>query len=364
MRVLTAIIISLAVFCASGATEDGSAWTVAASNDFSLVVIGNSNVHRSGKNVICKWSVLRNGEPYAADSFDLMDVLPGKSRVYAMPVAFRQVRARGEKASLRVRFVGAPDRELARRQLDAPDGVPHAYRPVSGEALEMQEDDQTLRFSSDGLSVTFSKRTGLLAGMRRKGFFTDDVLVAEPMRLVVAEAPKLSFAWMVESLSEVGLQPTQAHFTAFARAVAPEASALLELDWTVFRDGTVRCLCRLRPAVGKSLPADVGLLVPTGATDPEIDYFAVDGLLGRQSAEADALTARRAAIRGARALEVKDGSALLGFAAVGRPFSFTAVAGKTVGIGIYPDGVDDCRRPRHIDFMIGPRRFANVVGAN
>lgn len=363
-RLASAMVVTSVCWQAPGADREGSAWTVAESNDFHAVVVGNANARRTAEGIGCRWTVLHNGEPFAAGGFDLKGLAPGKSHVYEMPKAFAAAGLKGGALSLRLRFAESKNRRenvLAVRQLDWTDPV-EDYVPQSCQAIAESGDAATVELSTDVVAYSFSRSTGMLSAMRRPGLIFDTSLLSAPMAL---SADGVALASRVESMSPVVRVGDRATFRTQARAAAKDLELFVTQDWTLFADGALACRSRIRRLDGRPLPERVGYRFAFDVSNPDLDYFAADPLLGRQTCETAALCARKDAVRRTRALAVRDGSYQVGFAAVGRSFAFAAEAARpSAALVLLPDAVGDRRRPLQLDFMIGPRRFANVVGVN
>ena len=364
MRAFAAIVLSLASCSALCAEREGGLWPVAESNDFRHLIIENANPSRSADGIDCRWIVLHDGEPFASGKYDLKGMKPGERHAYAMPSALAEAKKLGGTQAVRLRFV-VGETELARRQVDLPEAKPPQYVPAEGGEIEVVEDGGTLKFSVNGLAYSFSRQTGLLTGIVRKGFFSDDTLLSVPMELTVWGAASETFAYAAEPIAPIERREDGVRFRAVTKAVGKDWSALLVLDWQLFRDGSLACRSWIRPLRDQVLKPRVGFRFHAPVQDSQVFYFAADPLLGRWSAETPSFAARKAPIGGARAMEVRAGSYQLGFAGIGRPFAFSAEPSeKSVGVCVFPDADGDRRRPQQLDFMIGPRRFANVVGVN
>lgn len=365
MRVIGAIVLALTSCAAIGAEQQGARWSVAESSNFHQLVIANGNAARTAEGIVCRWSVLRNGDPFAAGTFDLKGLAPGRSHVYDMPKAFRVAGLEGGLPSVRVRFFETladdEERELAMCQVDWPDSADE-YRSHSEREIVEGGDAETLELVTDDVVYAFSRKTGLLVGMKRTGLFFDTELLAAPMTLSV---PDVSVGCWAESMSPVVRMRDRATFRTTVKAASRDAVLYLTQDWTLFADGALACKSRIRRLDGKPLQPRVGYRFDLAAEDAEVDYFAADPLRARYSAEAAQLSARTAPVRRVRACEVKDGSRQVAFAAVGRPFALAVEAvGETTAVRLVPDVDGDRSRPQQLDFMIGPRRFANVVDIN
>ncbi len=167
-------------------------WTARATDDLKKIVIRNKNYFVDSTGVACTWTVLRNGEPYAAGEFALDGLKPQAEQSYALPAAASMALSKSGLISLRVKFLKGK-REIASDQIEL---NPKAARETLANlrvariaAPQLAEDEKTRTFTFPGGAISFCKQTGLPCSIKEKGLFSTTELLKKPMTLDVYRAP-------------------------------------------------------------------------------------------------------------------------------------------------------------------------------
>lgn len=265
-------------------------WTARASDDFKTVIVRNKNYFVGSTGIACTWKLYRNGHSFAAGSFALDNLRPQQEASYPMPPVVKNALEQGGVVSLRVKFTknGA---EIAADQIDFPVekvenlfvDVPKAKNdPVKTTRKEFTVDTAKARY-------TFSRETGLLTQIDEKELGGAIARLKAPMTLDVFRTPsanessfgiKLGEAWAAWGLMDPVGKAKEFSKIAFADDGTASFRALVEwtfpkgklvegfndaevkitdikppralkimtsMHWTIYPDGTARCVAKIRP---------------------------------------------------------------------------------------------------------------------
>ncbi len=273
-------------------------WTVTATNYFQRVVVKNKNFFVDATGVTLNWRVYTDGEPGAKGVFDLRGLKPQTEAVYEMPAAAFASANRDATVSVRFAFVKdgrviADDQidVVASRSVDSLDAA-RPFRLWGAARVASSEDATNLVFRANGLVIAFSKETGLPASIRRDGWFGATELLKSPLRLDAYRVPSSNEAALGRKWRALGLDGLTGRLTALsplesrgdavtfttvsAWTGAPTAKPVvfnLAARWTVYPDGTLACVARIRPTGPKTELARVGFTWELAAVNPTVEWF-------------------------------------------------------------------------------------------
>ena len=273
-------------------------WTVKATNYFQRVVVKNKNYFVDSTGVELGWTVLKDGVPFDSGKLELRGLKPQQESVYDMPESVLKAE-RGE-GSVSVRFSFTKDgKEIANDQIDVRfgrDTTPLAGRaPLFGspKKAEYAEDADSLVFTTSDLIVSFSKKTGLPSSIRKRGLVFDTELLKSPMVLDAFRAPSSNENGLANRWRQQGF----ASLTGTVRKISPideiagnltfttvtEWKGRTELlmpvvfhlasRWTIYGNGTVACVSKVRPIGPKAELARVGYSFELAELNPSVEWF-------------------------------------------------------------------------------------------
>ena len=282
-------------------------WSARVTEDWKKLVVRNKNYFVDATGVTCRWTVLSDGEPYASGELNLQALAPQTEATYTMPSPFTQAAAKGGIVSMIIEF-RQNGRVIASDQLEYPEAASE-WLTADG---RVEFDEENLEFQAGDLMVTFDRKTGMPASIRRRGFFFDREQLLEPMRLDAYRAPSSNEVPAGESWSRQGLVElvpevksiskiaTEANgactFTTMVewrgsrhqemsghrapqvslKDIPPPQAAVsfaVAAKWTVFGDGTLACQSVVRPQGPKTDLARVGFSWLMPQTDGLVEWF-------------------------------------------------------------------------------------------
>jgi len=273
-------------------------WTVKATNYFQRVVVKNKNFFVDATGVTLRWRVYADGEPGEKGELELRGLKPQAEAVYDMPEAAFATKNRGATVSVRFEFV-KDGRVIADDQIDVVEsrsvemlGANKPFKLWGTAQVETSEDAAHLVFRANGLTVAFDRQTGLPASIRRSGWFGDTELLKSPMRLDAYRVPSSNEAGLGRKWAQLGLDDLTCRMKALSPleqrgdAVtfttetewtgAPTAKPVafgVAARWTVYPDGTLACVTRIRPTGPKTELARVGFTWELDETNPTVEWF-------------------------------------------------------------------------------------------
>lgn len=264
-------------------------WSAKATEDFEKIVIRNKNYFVDSTGVSCKWTIFRDGNPYATGEFALEALKPQSEKTYAMPAALKRAKELGGVLAVRLKFFKDGE-EIAADQIDLP--VEEKQQLTDYTKARMMpprtaEDEMSITFQTPTGVIAFSKLTGLPYSIKNRNLVKDTELLLKPMTLDVYRAPSAnesSFAiniadqWAawglcepvgrVSEISEVTTEGAESTFTVvtdwtfpkgkFVKGfndpevsitdIAPtrQLSFKSAIRWTIAGDGTIRATAKIR----------------------------------------------------------------------------------------------------------------------
>jgi len=279
-------------------------WTVKSTNYFQRVVVRNKNYFVDSTGVRLLWKVLRDGERFADGEYALHYIKPQEESVYDMPDEVLAARRGGASVSVRFEFV-KDGRVIADDQVDVEDsrepgahgrpGSPWGALGMGGEpSVDVREDASSYTFKAGGLRIAFSKATGMPCSIRRPGtLWGERELLKSPMRLDAYRAPssnengvadkarKQGFRRMsgeLRGISPVSECADGVTFTTLTewKGVPPSEKPVrffVAARWTVFSDGTLSCISKIRALGPKTELLRIGYSCELAETSPSVEWF-------------------------------------------------------------------------------------------
>ena len=294
-------------------------WSVKATNYFQRVVVKNKNYFVDATGVELLWTVLVDGESAASGTFNLHGLKPQQEAVYEMPgAAARACRSEGT-TSVRFRF-RRNGRIVADDQIDLADARPADvvaapakpwYALVGPGEIGYAEDDETVTFTPKGMSIAFSKKTGMPCSIKRRGWVFDTELLKTPLALDAYRTPSSNEEGPGRRWLQQGLRALTAEVEEFSpidqgegsltfttrtlwkgarsedmhgfggpeirleerRAPLNPVTFAVAARWTVYADGTVACVSKIRPLGPRFELARLGYSCELAAVDPFVEWF-------------------------------------------------------------------------------------------
>ncbi|MGN0855179.1 MAG: glycoside hydrolase family 2 TIM barrel-domain containing protein [Kiritimatiellia bacterium] len=294
-------------------------WTVKETNYFQRVVVRNKNYFVDATGVELLWTVLIDGEPAASGEFNLHGLKPQREAVYEMPsAATAACRAEGT-ASIRFRF-RQNGRIIASDQIDLADARPAEtvaapakiwYALSDAAEIGYAEDEKSFTFTAKNTKIAFCKKTGMPYSIVRTGWVFDTELLKSPLKLDAFRTPSsneigpagkwlqnglrnltgelvemssidqyagaLTFTtrvtWRGAAFEDMkGFGGPQITITEARKPLNPVTFAVAS-RWTIYGDGTVACISKIRPLGPRFDLARLGYACELAAVNPRVEWF-------------------------------------------------------------------------------------------
>ena len=273
-------------------------WSVKATNHFQRLVVKNKNYFVDSSGVGLRWVVLRDGAKFAAGEFELRSLKPQQEAFYDMPAA---VLAAGKgDSSVSVRFSFCKDgAEIASDQVDVRAG--RESRPLGGSdarfgaasKVAYAEDGKTMTFAAKDLAIVFSKGTALPISVKKRGLFSKAELLKSPFRIEAFRAPSSNETGPARAWRNHGFDSLRGNVREIS-AVSETCGALsfttlsewrgetkllkpvvfhVAARWTVYGNGTVACVSKIRPLGPKCDLPRIGYAFELSELDPQVEWF-------------------------------------------------------------------------------------------
>ena len=273
-------------------------WTVKATNYFQRVVVKNKNYFVDSTGVKLDWTVLKDGEKFATGAFELHGLQPQQEAVYDMPEAVLKAQRGEGSVAIRFRFT-KNGHEIASDQVDIRFG--RDTTPLAGQGTlfggvkkpTFAEDGQTMTFTAKDLVVVFSKETGLPCSIKKRGHVFDTELLKTQVTLDAFRAPSSNengpaARWRQQGFTSLAGKLTKRSsidevnggltFTTVTEWKG-ETQLLMPVvfhnatRWTVYGNGTIACVSKIRPIGPKTELARLGYSFELAALDPSVEWF-------------------------------------------------------------------------------------------
>ena len=273
-------------------------WTVKATNYFQRVVVKNKNYFVDSTGVELGWTVLKDGVKFDSGELELHGLLPQQESVYDMPEAVLKALKGEGTVSVRFTFTKGGD-EIASDQIDVRFG--RDTTPLAGQGTlfsgvkkpAFAEDAQTMTFTAADLVVTFSKETGLPSSIRKRGLVFDTELLKTQVTLDAFRAPSSNengpaARWRQQgfaslsgtlrkrsSIDEVNGGLTFTTVTEWKGETTLLMPVVFHVAtrWTVYGNGTLACVSKIRPIGPKTELARLGYSFELAAINPSVEWF-------------------------------------------------------------------------------------------
>ena len=279
-------------------------WTAKATNYFQRVVVKNKNYFVDSTGVRLVWKVIRNGEGYAHGEYELRSLQPQCEAVYDMPCELFEARKGDAAVSIRFEFV-KDGRVVADDQVDFVDArEPGSHRRVGASwstlwlggapSVDVKEDATTYTFKAGDLRIAFSRATGMPISIRRPGrLWGERELLKSPMRLDAYRAPSSNengvankarsqgfrrMSGELKDISPVSECADGVTFTTLTEwkgvpAAEKPVTFFVSARWTVFNDGTLSCISKIRPLGPKVDLLRIGYSCEFAETSASVEWF-------------------------------------------------------------------------------------------
>ena len=273
-------------------------WTVKATNYFQRVVVKNKNYFVDSTGVELGWTVLKDGVKFDSGELELHGLQPQQESVYDMPEAVLKALKGEGSVSVRFTFTKGGD-EIASDQIDVRFG--RDTTPLAGQGTlfggvkkpAFAEDAQTMTFTAADLVVTFSKETGLPSSIRKRGLVFDTELLKTQVTLDAFRAPSSnengpaarwrqqgfdSLSGTLRKRSSIDEVNGGLTFTTVTEWKG-ETTLLMPVvfhgatRWTVYGNGTLACVSKIRPIGPKTELARLGYSFELAAINPSVEWF-------------------------------------------------------------------------------------------
>ena len=267
-------------------------WTVKATNYFQRVVVKNKNYFVDSDGVRLFWTVLRDGVKFAKGEYTLRGLPPQQEAVYDMPAD--ALDAQKGDATVSVRFEFFKDGALiADDQVEVVESRDSRQVGGSGPVLARQ-DGETVTLKAGGLTVAIGKKTGLPCSIRKAGLaWGETELLKTPMTLDAYRAPSSNENGVSGKSKQQGLHALEGSLKAVSpineveggvtfttltewknpRVTLKPVSFCVAARWTVYGDGTVACVSKIRPLGPKTELLRIGYSCVLNAVDPSVAWF-------------------------------------------------------------------------------------------
>ena len=273
-------------------------WTVKATNYFQRVVVKNKNYFVDSTGVELGWTVLKDGVKFDSGELELHGLLPQQESVYDMPEAVLKALKGEGTVSVRFTFTKGGE-EIASDQIDVRFG--RDTTPLAGQGTlfggvkkpAFAEDAQTMTFTAADLVVTFSKETGLPSSIRKRGLVFDTELLKTQVTLDAFRAPSSNengpaARWRQQgfdslsgtlrkrsSIDEVNGGLTFTTVTEWKGETTLLMPVVFHVAtrWTVYGNGTLACVSKIRPIGPKTELARLGYSFELAAINPSVEWF-------------------------------------------------------------------------------------------
>ena len=273
-------------------------WTVKATNYFQRVVVKNKNYFVDSTGVELGWTVLKDGVKFDSGELELHGLQPQQESVYDMPEAVLKALKGEGTVSVRFTFTKGGE-EIASDQIDVRFG--RDTTPLAGQGTlfsgvkkpAFAEDAQTMTFTAADLVVTFSKETGLPSSIRKRGLVFDTELLKTQVTLDAFRAPSSNengpaARWRQQgfdslsgtlrkrsSIDEVNGGLTFTTVTEWKGETTLLMPVVFHVAtrWTVYGNGTLACVSKIRPIGPKTELARLGYSFELAAINPSVEWF-------------------------------------------------------------------------------------------
>ena len=273
-------------------------WTVKATNYFQRVVVKNKNYFVDSTGVELGWTVLKDGVKFDSGELELHGLQPQQESVYDMPEAVLKALKGEGSVSVRFTFTKGGE-EIASDQIDVRFG--RDTTPLAGQGTlfggvkkpAFAEDAQTMTFTAADLVVTFSKETGLPSSIRKRGLVFDTELLKTQVTLDAFRAPSSNengpaARWRQQgfaslsgtlrkrsSIDEVNGGLTFTTVTEWKGETTLLMPVVFHVAtrWTVYGNGTLACVSKIRPIGPKTELARLGYSFELAAINPSVEWF-------------------------------------------------------------------------------------------
>ena len=273
-------------------------WTVKATNYFQRVVVKNKNYFVDSTGVELGWTVLKDGVKFDSGELELHGLQPQQESVYDMPEAVLKALKGEGTVSVRFTFTTGGE-EIASDQIDVRFG--RDTTPLAGQGTlfggvkkpAFAEDAQTMTFTAADLVVTFSKETGLPSSIRKRGLVFDTELLKTQVTLDAFRAPSSNengpaARWRQQgfaslsgtlrkrsSIDEVNGGLTFTTVTEWKGETTLLMPVVFHVAtrWTVYGNGTLACVSKIRPIGPKTELARLGYSFELAAINPSVEWF-------------------------------------------------------------------------------------------
>ena len=273
-------------------------WTVKATNYFQRVVVKNKNYFVDSTGVELGWTVLKDGVKFDSGELELHGLQPQQESVYDMPEAVLKALKGEGTVSVRFTFTKGGE-EIASDQIDIRFG--RDTTPLAGQGTlfsgvkkpAFAEDAQTMTFTAADLVVTFSKETGLPSSIRKRGLVFDTELLKTQVTLDAFRAPSSNengpaARWRQQgfdslsgtlrkrsSIDEVNGGLTFTTVTEWKGETTLLMPVVFHVAtrWTVYGNGTLACVSKIRPIGPKTELARLGYSFELAAINPSVEWF-------------------------------------------------------------------------------------------
>ena len=279
-------------------------WSVKSTNYFQRVVVRNKNYFVDSTGVRLLWKVLKDGVRFAEGEYAFHFLNPQEEAVYDMPDEAMAARKGGSSVSVRFEFV-KDGRVIASDQVDIEDArEPGSHRRAGASwgtlwmggapSVDVREDSSSYTFKAGDLAISFSKATGMPCSIRKPGkAWGDRELLKAPLRLDAYRAPSSNengvadksrrqglrrMVGELKKISPVGECAGGVTFTTLTEwkgvpAADKPVRFFVAARWTVFADGTLSCISKIRALGPKMDLLRIGYSCELAEASPSVEWF-------------------------------------------------------------------------------------------
>ncbi len=269
-------------------------WSARMGGYYYDVVIKNNNYFIGSDDVVAKWTVLRDGKPFAKGTWELQGLGPQQEMTVKMPQAFCEAQKNGATAAIRIAYYKA-GQFVGSDQIDGePSREVCALVPEKGQ-VTCENTEKTLAFHTKNLKIAFCKKTGLPYSIQvPKCLWGWKELLKTPMTLDAYRAPSSNEEGPHRQWKQQGFQKLVSELKSCSAVSEADGSRTFQTlvewkgekvdalrvvsfvvaaNWTISPDGTVSCVSKIRPLGPKVELARIGYSCDLAAVNPSVAWF-------------------------------------------------------------------------------------------